>query len=152
VTYLGEAAKIDDPALSARYVRIHPYSAGYAQFADFSFWRLSPLSAHAVAGFGRIETLEKAEFLINDPSGWSELEVSAREHMNDDHRDAVRNYAVNLLGAPDGEWSIAALDPDGADLENDGKMRRLAFEEPVFDAVSLRLALVHLAEQARKKP
>ncbi|MBL8908884.1 MAG: pyridoxamine 5'-phosphate oxidase, partial [Rhizobiales bacterium] len=59
------------------------------------------------------------------------------------------DYAVNLLSADDGDWSIAALDPDGADLEKDGALRRLEFEKPCFEAVALRLELVHLAEKAR---
>jgi putative heme iron utilization protein len=151
VTYLGEAAVVPDAALADRYVRLHPYAAGYAKFADFSFWCLSPAVAHAVAGFGRIETMGCDEVLLEAEKvrEWPALEVSAREHMNDDHRKAIRDYAVNLLGADDGDWSIAALDPDGADLEKDGIFRRLEFEKPCFEAVSLRLELVHLAERAR---
>ena len=151
VTYLGEAAIIADEALADRYVRLHPYAAGYAKFADFSVWRLSPQAAHAVAGFGRIETMGCEEVLLNAEKvkEWRVLEVSARTHMNDDHRKAIRDYAVNLLGAADGDWSIAGLDPDGADLEKDAIFKRLEFEKPCFDAVSLRLELVHLAEKAR---
>lgn len=153
VTYLGEAKQVADEAIAARYVRVHPYAAGYAKFADFAFWRLNPFNAHAVAGFGRIETLAMREFLLEPQSvaAWPELETSACEHMNADHRNAVRDYAINLLGAKDGEWTIAALDPDGADLENNVIFRRLEFEKPCLDAVSLRLALVHLAEKARQK-
>jgi len=151
VTYLGEAAIIPDPALADRYVRLHPYAANYAKFADFTFWRLAPTVAHAVAGFGRIETMGCEEVLLDAEKvkEWPALEVSACQHMNDDHRKAIRDYAVNLLGAEDGDWSIAALDPDGADLEKDGIFRRLEFAKPCFDAVSLRLELVHLAERAR---
>jgi putative heme iron utilization protein len=151
VTYLGEAAIITDEALAGRYVRLHPYAGGYATFADFSFWRLAPSAAHAVAGFGRIETLGPDEVLLDAEKvkEWPALEVSAREHMNDDHREAVRDYAVNLLGAGDGDWTIAGLDPDGADLEKEGIFRRLEFEKPCFESVSLRLELVHLAEKAR---
>lgn len=151
VTYLGEAAIIADEALANRYVRLHPYAAGYAKFADFSVWRLAPRAAHAVAGFGRIETMGCEEVLLDAEKvkEWPALEVSACAHMNDDHCKAVRDYAVNLLGGPAGDWSIAGLDPDGADLERTGIFRRLEFEKPCFEAVSLRLELVHLAEKAR---
>jgi len=151
VTYLGEAAVVSNDALAGRYIRLHPYASGYAKFADFSFWRVAPTAAHAVAGFGRIETMGCDEVLLDAEKvkEWPALEVSARDHMNDDHRKAIRDYAVNLLGAGDGDWSIAALDPDGADLEKDGLFRRLEFEKPCFEAVSLRLELVHLAERAR---
>lgn len=151
VTYLGKATVVADEALSNRYVRLHPYAAGYAKFPDFSVWRLAPSAAHAVAGFGRIETMGCDEVLLDAEkvSEWPALEVSAREHMNDDHRKAIRDYALNLLGSGDGDWSVAALDPDGADLEKDGVFRRLEFAKPCFEAVSLRLELVHLAEKAR---
>ena len=151
VTYLGKAAIVADEALADRYVRLHPYAAGYANFADFSFWRLAPSAAHAVAGFGRIETMGREEVLLDAEmvKEWPALELSARHHMNDDHRKAIRDYAVNLLGSDDGDWSIAALDPDGADLQKDGIFRRLEFEKPCSDTVSLRLELVHLAEKAR---
>jgi putative heme iron utilization protein len=151
VTYLGQATVVADDALAERYVRLHPYAAGYAKFPDFSLWRLAPILAHAVAGFGRIETMGCEEVLLDQQrvSEWPALEVSAREHMNDDHRKAIRDYSVNLLGAGDGDWLVAALDPDGADLEKDGIFTRLEFAKPCFDTVSLRLELVHLAEKAR---
>ncbi len=151
VTYLGEASVAADEALANRYVRLHPYAAGYARFPDFSLWRLSPSIVHAVAGFGRIETMSCEEVLLDAEKvgEWPSLEVSACGHMNDDHRRAIRDYAVNLLGSSDGDWSVAALDPDGADLEKAGIFKRLEFAKPCFEAVSLRLELVHLAEKAR---
>lgn len=151
VTYLGKAAVVAEEALANRYGRLHPYAAGYAKFPDFSFWRLAPSIVHAVAGFGRIETMGCDEVLLDAErvKEWPALEISAVEHMNDDHRKAIRDYAVNLLGSDDGDWSIAALDPDGADLEKNGIFRRLEFAKPCFEAVSLRLELVHLAEKAR---
>lgn len=55
-TFIGvlEAA---DQVSGAAYVARHPYAAGYATFADFSFWRLRVNTVHIVGGFGRIETL-----------------------------------------------------------------------------------------------
>jgi len=56
-TFMGlmEPAKAEE--VSALYIARHPYAAGYATFADFSFWRLAPELVHVVGGFGRIETL-----------------------------------------------------------------------------------------------
>ncbi|MBL8905511.1 MAG: pyridoxamine 5'-phosphate oxidase family protein, partial [Rhizobiales bacterium] len=138
VTCLGKASVVADEAMADRYVRLHPYAADYAKFPDFGFWRIVPDSVHAVAGFGRIETMDCDEVILDAEKvrEWPSLELSARDHMNDDHRKAVRDYAVNLLSADDGDWSIAALDPDGADLEKDGALRRLEFEKPCFEAVA----------------
>jgi putative heme iron utilization protein len=151
-TWLGKMDQLDDEQLRNRYVRLHPYAAGYAQFPDFGFWRLGPESAHAVAGFGRIETLPAEEFMLPEAVSqvWHGLEGHALAHMNADHRDAVRDYARGLLRIDDGDWTLAALDPDGGDLVLGDKFARLEFEKPALDPVALRLELVHLAEKARR--
>lgn len=43
----------DRPRLRARWLETHPKSALYADFADFAFVRLTPVSALLNAGFGR---------------------------------------------------------------------------------------------------
>jgi putative heme iron utilization protein len=151
-TWLGRMEQLDAEQLRNRYVRLHPYAAGYAQFGDFGFWRLVPESAHAVAGFGRIETLSTEEIILPETvsEAWRSLEEHALDHMNADHRDAVRDYARALLRLEDGDWALAALDPDGGDLVLGDKFARLEFEKPVLDPVALRLELVHLAEKARR--
>ena len=61
----GHARKIpreNDATERAAFLAKHPDAAMYADFGDFSFYRLDIVEAHLVAGFGRIETL-KAEQL-----------------------------------------------------------------------------------------
>ena len=50
-----------DQAAKDVYLALHPYASGYAEFGDFSFWRLEPTLIHTVAGFGRIATLPATE-------------------------------------------------------------------------------------------
>src|SRR5689334_25177922 len=38
VTIIGQAKRIVDPALKARYLAVHPYAGMYADFGDFSLW------------------------------------------------------------------------------------------------------------------
>jgi putative heme iron utilization protein len=61
VTILGTFLTIRDADARQRYLAHQPESAMYVDFADFSFWRLTPNLVHAVAGFGRIETLPPEE-------------------------------------------------------------------------------------------
>ena len=61
VTVLGRFERVEDANLRRRYLARHPQAALYADFPDFSFWRLSPTAIHGVAGFGRIETLTPDE-------------------------------------------------------------------------------------------
>src|SRR6202035_1010714 len=93
----GEAAKL----LRRRYLNAHPSAEVFVDFKDFSFFRICPLGAHLVAGFGRIVDLSPAQFLtdISDCSALLEAEKGAIEHMNADHREATNLYATRLLGA-----------------------------------------------------
>ena len=65
--------------------------------------------------------------------------------MNEDHADACRLYATRLLGAPDGEWRCAGLDPEGLELQNGRVALRLPFPQRVNGPGPLRAVLVKMA-------
>lgn len=147
VTVMGRFERQDDPRLEGRYLARHPESALYAGFGDFAFWRLIPEKIHAVAGFGRIETLEPEEVFPSVP-GFGELAASAISHMNEDHADAVRRLAAGLGGDLSKPWMIKTMDPDGADLSDGSQVLRLAFPGLIRDAATLRKVLADLARGA----
>lgn len=149
ITVMGRFAKVEDMGLRRRYLARHPAAALYAGFGDFSFWRMEPEQVHAVAGFGRIETLEAGEIFppTDEIAG---IEGGAIARMNEDHGLAVRLYATKLLGKRDGDWKVAAIDCDGADLVLGEESLRLDFERRVESAEELRSMLAALAAKARK--
>ena len=134
--------------MSRRYLARHPAAELYAGFGDFAFWRLEPERAHAVAGFGRIETIP-ADEMFPSADEMIALEEGAVAHMNADHDDAIQRYAEHLLGATPGGWKIMAIDPDGADLRRGEDVLRLPFAGPVFSGGALRSLLARLGEQTR---
>jgi putative heme iron utilization protein len=144
VTIMGRFEKIDAPRVVRRYLARHPEAAIYAGFGDFGYWRLVPETIHAVAGFGRIETLAPTE-VFPAVEGFAGLEESAIEHMNHDHPDAIRRYVSRLGGDPAANWPVQAIDPDGADLSDGTQTLRLPFPAPATDANTLRQTLAHLA-------
>jgi putative heme iron utilization protein len=148
VTALGRFERIEDNNLRRRYLARHPQSTLYADFPDFSFWRLSPSAIHGVAGFGRIETLTPDE-VFPPAEEMTAFEMSAIEHMNHDHAEAIHLYATKVLKAQPGHWRILAIDPDGADLGLDEQSLRMEFHTPVFTADALRKKFAELAYQAR---
>lgn len=148
VSVMGRFVKSGDPRLRRRYLARHPQAAIYAGFGDFAFWRLEPEMIHAVAGFGRIETLEVNE-VFPSVIEMEALEDSAIAHMNEDHAEAVRLCATRLLGAEDGAWMAAAIDCDGCDLVLGEVSQRLAFDTPVASPADLRYALSALSARAR---
>lgn len=148
VTVMGRFSKVEAGTAARRYLARHPAAEVYAGFGDFAFWRLEPERAHAVAGFGRIETIP-ADEMFPSADEMIALEESAVQHMNDDHEDAIQRYAAKLLGATAGGWKITAIDTDGADLRRGGEVLRLAFGMPVESGAALRALLARLGEQTR---
>lgn len=150
VTVRGTVALSDDPAHRARFLARHPEAAGYADFGDFDFFRMTVGAVHLVGGFGRISTFDGADWppgLAAEPLREAEGEIVA--HMNEDHGDAVAAYATGLLGRADGPWRMTGIDPWGIDLRNGGEVARLAFDAAVLIPDDARKALVALVRQAR---
>jgi hypothetical protein len=142
----------DEARLRRRFLARHPKSELYAGFADFSFWRLSVVSAHLNGGFARAADLTAAD-VLTDVAGAEDLieaEAGAVAHMNEDHAEAVRLYASKLLGAEDGPWRLTGVDPDGLDLSRGDATLRLPFGQRVTSAEQLRKTVVDLARQARE--
>jgi putative heme iron utilization protein len=151
LTVSGTVARDDDPALRRRFLARHEEAAGYADFGDFAFYRLSVAAAHLVAGFGRIHSLTAAELLTDcsDCGAFLEAEDGAVAHMNEDHADALALYATWLLGMPAGDWRATGCDPDGLDLRAGPRRARLTFPAKARSAEDLRMMLVELAGKAR---
>jgi heme oxygenase (biliverdin-IX-beta and delta-forming) len=148
-----EAGEAELETLRRRYLNVHPSAENFANFKDFSFFRIRPSGAHLVAGFGRIVDLKPEQFLtdIADAGALLEAEQGAVEHMNADHREAMNLYATRLLGAEAADWRCTGCDPDGIDMQAGIVTLRLDFPERVTGPGELRKILVKLAEQARAK-
>jgi putative heme iron utilization protein len=151
VMLMGRAVVSTDDNDRRRYLARQPEAAMFAGFPDFAVYRIEIAAAHLVAGFGRIVDLKPGDILV-DVAGADELlaaEQGAVDHMNEDHADACRLYATKLLGAPDGGWRCAGLDPEGLELQNGRVALRLPFPQRVNGPGPLRAVLVKMAEEAR---
>jgi heme iron utilization protein len=142
-----------DPAaiLRRRYLNAHPSSEAFVNFKDFSFFRILPLAAHLVAGFGRIVDLRPEQFLtdISDARALLEAEQGAIDHINADHREAMNLYATRLLGAEPADWRCTGCDPSGIDMQAGAITLRLDFPRRIATPAALRQTLKELADQAR---
>ena len=63
----GLAARNDDPRLRQRFLARHADAAGYADFSDFSFYRVYVERGHLIAGFGQIEWIDGSDLLFRLP-------------------------------------------------------------------------------------
>ena len=152
LTVTGLAAPEPDPALKARWVALHPYAAFYADFGDFSLWRIAPLAGLFVGGFARATRLRATDLL---PPAEAAAAVAAAEggviqHCNQDHPDALAVIAA-AHGLVGDAWRMAACDPDGFDLVSGDQVHRIAWPAPVDGPGAIRAALIHLAHAARNR-
>ena len=148
---IAEQANDGEPNLRRRYLNAHPSAEAFVEFKDFSFFRIRPLGAHLVAGFGRIVDLKPEQFLtdLTDAASLLEAEQGAVEHMNADHCEAMNLYATRLLGAEPADWRCTGCDPDGIDMQAGHSTLRLDFPQRVATPAALRQALKQLADRAR---
>jgi putative heme iron utilization protein len=146
LTISGIAEPESDPALKARWLAVHPYAQLYAEFGDFTLWRIRPKSAQLVGGFARAFRLRESK-LTPDPAAVAALlaaEADICAHCNADHADALA-----LIAGEPGEWRMVAADVDGCDLVCGEIARRISWSAPVSEAGEVRRELVTLIEAAR---
>lgn len=156
VMLMGTCAQCSEKSgssVASAYLRRHPDAEMFANFGDFSYYRMEIARAHLVAGFGRIVDLKPQDVLtdMSDAQPLTDSEADAIAHMNADHADACRLYATKLLGAPDGEWRCVGIDPDGIELQSGRLALRLSFPQRVNAPGPLRAILKQLADQARAR-
>ena len=129
----GHAEKLarsspDYHASRARYLAVHPYAALYADFEDFSLWRITPRSALHVAGFGRARKLGPASLC---PS-------AAIVAAIDEDRGSLMPFAAGLRD------HVVGLDCDGVDVQHDEATERWSFSAPAVSPDEWREAFEQL--------
>ncbi len=142
VTITGLAEPIVDAALKARYLAVHPYAALYADFGDFSLWRIRPLGGLLVGGFGRAARLRAAD-LAPDPAAVAASADAIIAHCNADHPDALR-----AIAGGEGNWRMVTVDVDGCDLAQGERTVRIHWSAPMADPDGVRRELIQLARAA----
>lgn len=153
VTLYGRAEPAAEEGLRRRFLARHPEAAFYADFPDFSFWRLNVEGAHYIGGFGRIFDLAPSELVLSLDRADNLIAAEAEiiEHMNADHADALELYATALAGASPGGWRMTGIDPEGLDIVQGGEARRIVFSAPVTTPAEARKELVRLTNDARAR-
>ncbi len=137
--------------IRSRFLRRNPKANLYADFPDFSFFRLEPQGASLNGGFGKAFELSREELLLAGDAveQLAETEEGAVVHMNEDHGDAIELYARVLGKAPTTGWTLSGLDVEGLDLVSGDDVLRIAFRPPLASAAELRPRLVEMAKACR---
>jgi putative heme iron utilization protein len=148
VTVLGDAAPVADPAaLQQRYWRFYPEHARYLQLGGFRLYAIEPRQVRYIQGFGSLHWLAGDSYLA--PASLADAEVSILAHMNEDHRDALREYCRHVHRVDAAAPEMVGVDCDGFDVRSELGVLRFDFEPPVNSPGEVRARLVELARQAR---
>jgi hypothetical protein len=148
VTVLGEARASDDPALAARYLRFYPDHRQYLDIGGFRFYLVEPVQVRYIQGFGGLHWIAGSSY-SDTPAGIAGAEQDILAHMNQDHREALRDYCRHVHAVDCALPEMVGIDCDGFDVRADGRLLRFAFDEPVASPGAVRNALVALAQRAR---
>lgn len=144
LTILATAERIERDTEShcrirRRFVRRHPKSKLYIDFADFSFFRLNPNSASLNGGFGKAFILSAEDIVIASPL--NDVLAVGEERLLDD-LEAMRTGAANLLAKrlfkeKSDNWRISGLDAAGIDIARKESLLRIEFPKIARDMNSL---------------
>jgi hypothetical protein len=151
VTVLGTARPCHDRRARGRFLARHPSAEAYADFADFTLYRVHLERAHLVAGFGAIDWIDGGSLLLAAAAteALAEEESVIVAQANADLADAVAALARGVLGLDGEGWTVTGIDPEGVDLRRGGTVARLDFDRPVADP---RAAGALIAELAQRGP
>ena len=141
LTLTGRLEPACDASVRRRYLARHPSAAVYADFADFSFWRLEIQSGHSIAGFGRIQQMRGKDLRL-EPDGlgpFSAGEATLVDDWNAAMPVRLQRLVASLPPAadvavgqdagpcPHDSWTITGVDPEGVDLRAGTATSRLSF-------------------------
>jgi putative heme iron utilization protein len=150
LTVTGKASRLADDAdgrAARRYwVAHHPYARLYADFADFSIWRLVAEAGLFIGGFGRFDTLDAAQ-LACDAAATARLAAGQAAFLaeyNGSHGGELARLAH--AAGHGGRWEMMGVDPDGFTLVQDETVMRIAFAAPVPDVEGARAGLKRLLQ------
>ena len=149
VTLIGNAERISDPSeVAQRYQRYFPATHGYREQLDFDFWRITPVTLRAIAGFAKAHWLSR-EAYAPPPQALHKLESDIVSYINANHTDTLRLYCkLKQVSDPD-RFELVGVDCDGLDLRTGSTWLRLNFDEVVYDMPQVHAATSATAVRLR---
>lgn len=147
LSLIGDAEQVSksDAEAISRYFRYFPNGEPYYRDLNFRFYRLRPVHAHWVGGFGAARWI--APDRLCPPSGFDGLQEAKLLHTFDRIRSSDECHAALIrLGVSDGPGTARAgvavgMDRHGIDLRSGERLERLHFEMPLANFAAALHAL-----------
>jgi heme oxygenase (biliverdin-IX-beta and delta-forming) len=158
VTLLGHCTPVAEAreAVRAAYLGRHPGAAGYADFKDFAFWRLSVSGVRYIGGYGRMSWVDVDAYRDAAPDPIAPDAAAILEHMNADHADALPVYCRAFAGVATVSGALmTSVDRLGFEMSvstpEGTRTVRVPFPAPIASKNDARTALVALLREGRTK-
>lgn len=157
-TFIGTAEKVQDGAALYRekFLEVHPTAHVYIDFPDFSFFKLSVSRLRYIGGFGRMSWIDQEAYAEAQPDPLWQSATGIIEHMNDDHKHNMIDYAhafCDVEGEID-DIVMTILDRFGFEMRmrqgDTERTLRLSFSEELTSADQVRPEVVRMAKEARE--
>ena len=139
VSVQGAVEQTSGTEARARFLTRHPEAKGYADFADFAFYKLHVVRAHFIAGFGRIQSFSRAQFCLAGSAVSLAVDKETRNAWSNDRQSALNRAWRLCVGAtPAYPVEIIGSDADGLEVRSGEAQQRLNFSSVVDgeDAIS----------------
>jgi len=117
--------------LRERFIRRHPKSALYIDFADFMLMRFTPLSALLNGGFGRAFQIDGADLVIQSDSlaDFAKLEFELINDFNQNEQNFVTDIMLRHSLPKIGKTEICGMDVAGMDIKAKDILYRVEFHK-----------------------
>ncbi len=160
VTLMGYAIPVSAPYLDdarGRYLDLFPGSASFFQIHDFTLFQIKVSRVRFIGGFGEIYWLDGSEVTASADTKIDPIALHVEmicNHMNEDHRDALRLYASAFAQVEAEAAEMIHVDSEGFDMiaitEGRHKHLRLAFSNRVTTTDEVRAEMVEMVRRARE--
>jgi heme iron utilization protein len=157
LTLIGEARRVpsDETPARAAYLARHERARYWADFDDFSLWRLEVSDLYFVGGFAAMDWVTAGDYRDARPDPLADAAPGIIEHMNRDHADALIQYARYFASEVADEATMVAVDRLGFKLRLRQGERlssvRIAFPREVTTAEESRETLIAMLREARAR-
>jgi putative heme iron utilization protein len=158
VTLVGNVLPIPQSEVAeARklYLARYANSKYWADFEDFSFYRLDVVDVYYVGGFGVMGWVSASEYVRSQRDPLADSMAEIIQHVNTDHKDALVLLARKFAQIEAQEATMTTVDRLGfhARLKTQDGMRgaRIPFLREVSNSAETRKVLVEMVQQARSE-
>eukprot|EP01037_Dinobryon_pediforme_P015487 gene15487-15631_t len=149
LTVTGTAKPDQRPHIRARFLARQPKAALYADFADFSFYRMDVSDFHLNGGFARAADFAADEILakLSNLEDFASAEADIVARLNKNHLEILRHAVATATQSAPKNYRATGIDPEGIDLVCGEDTFRISLPLSVIDNIDIAAQLKALSSE-----